>query len=46
MKNVLSIAAHLLMASANSRATDFMRKQAQLIKLSKVYYRSNAGGWN
>jgi hypothetical protein len=46
VKNFLNSAARILMAAANSRAMNVVRKQAELIKPSKVEYRSNAGGWN
>lgn len=46
MKNFLNTAARVLMAAANSRAINVLRKQAELAKPFHVEFRSNAGGWN
>lgn len=46
VKNFLNTAARLLLAAANSRAINVLRKQAELAKPFHVEFRSNAGGWN
>jgi len=46
VKKFLNNAARVLIAAANSRAMDVLRKQAEVVNPSKVEYRSNAGGWN
>ena len=46
MKNFLNTATRVLLAAANSRAINVLRKQAELAKPFHVEFRSNAGGWN
>ena len=42
----LNTATRVLLAAANSRAMNVLRKQAELSKPFHVEFRSNAGGWN
>ena len=46
MKNILNTATRVLLAAANCRAINVLRKQAELTKPFHVEFRSNAGGWN
>jgi len=46
MKQFLSISVRKLLAAANGRAMNVLRKQAELSKPFHVEFRSNAGGWN
>lgn len=46
VKNFLNAATRLLLAAANCRAINVLRKQAELAKPFHVEFRSNAGGWN
>lgn len=46
MKNFLNNATRVLLAAANCRAMQILRKQAELAKPFHVEFRSNAGGWN
>ena len=45
MKQFLNTAARMLLAAANSRALNVLRKQAELAKPFHVEFRANAGGW-
>ncbi|SFB90586.1 hypothetical protein [Massilia yuzhufengensis] len=45
MKNFLNTVARVLLATANGRALNVLRKQAELAKPFHVEFRSNAGGW-
>ncbi len=46
MKNFLGTIARLLLAAANGRALNVLRKQAELSKPFHFEFRANAGGWN
>lgn len=46
MKQFLNIVARKLLAAANGRALNVLRKQAELSKPFHVEFRANAGGWN
>lgn len=46
VKNFLNTASRVLLAAANCRAMNVLRKQAELSKPFHVEFRSNAGGWN
>ena len=45
MKNFLNTVARVLLATANGRALNVLRKQAELAKPFHVEFRANAGGW-
>ena len=46
VKKFLNTASRVLLAAANCRAMNVLRKQAELSKPFHVEFRSNAGGWN
>lgn len=45
MKHFLNKAIRTLVAAANGRALNVLRKQAELAKPFHVEFRANAGGW-
>lgn len=45
MKSLFNNVARVLLAAANGRALNVLRRQAELSKPFHVEFRSNAGGW-